>query len=296
MNKIFLVIGALSVVFSMQSCSKERIEGEDDSLNEYVSANEYFDSKKQKEQEFIIDTAGSGPIIGNQQTKLWISKEVLMFPNGDSVHWPYTVKLIELYTPKDMLYYQLPNVSDDKLLTTAGEVRVRAFKDGQELVLRPSCTWTVEMPNIAPATDMSIYYEDSEPVVVNWNSSPVGVFDSTAYGYSGNIKKLGWVQCAKPATYNTDNLIFTYTSTTDKLDNVPIFIYYPTLQSLIQVFNNKSISLPKQEQAKTILIGITGGGDLFYDYRDTTVSQSIVIDVKMKETTDAALTQLLDSF
>ncbi len=127
-------------------CSKDRIE-EKQQMNEYEPINNYFDNKKQDEQEFVVDTNGQGPIVGNQGTKIWAEKTKLMYPNGDSVYFPYTVKLVELYTPKDMIYYQMPTVASGSLLTTGGEVRIRAFKDGQELLLRPGNAWTIEMPN-----------------------------------------------------------------------------------------------------------------------------------------------------
>ena len=95
---MFLGLTISTILFS--SCKKDRIESQEKQINDYQSMNNYFDTKKQHEQEFIIDTAGTGPIVGNQGTKIYVSKDLLMFPNGDSVHWPYTVKLIELYTPK----------------------------------------------------------------------------------------------------------------------------------------------------------------------------------------------------
>ena len=64
------------------SCSKDRIE-ERDELNEYQSPNAYLDSKKQPEQDFLIDTNGTGPIVGNQGTLIWGSKNCLMLPE----HW-----------------------------------------------------------------------------------------------------------------------------------------------------------------------------------------------------------------
>src|SRR3954470_1407606 len=92
-SSLFLSALCLSSVFFYCSCSKDRIETPE--LNKYSSVNTYLDSKKQDEQEFIIDSAGTGPIIGNQNTKIWIGKECLALPNGDSVTWPFTVKLVE---------------------------------------------------------------------------------------------------------------------------------------------------------------------------------------------------------
>ncbi len=291
MNLFFISIIACALLIS--SCSKKRIEPKEEQLNSYESMNSYYDSKKQQEQEFVIDTSGSGPITGNQGTKLWISKEKLMFPNGDSVQWPYTVKLIELYTPKDMIYYQMPNVSNGALLTTNGEVRVRAFKNGQELLLRPGCTWTVEMPNSNPLANMKIYY-GVESTYVNWTNIPADNFNTSAYGYTGNIAKLGWVNCGKLASVSTSTTNYTFTSSTDDLQNVSKFIYFHNVKSLMQVYGSTSGALPLNENIKIILIGINGS-QLYNYYNETQVSSSNQITITMSTISDAGLTAILDT-
>src|ERR1035437_6313588 len=117
------LLAVSSVVY--YSCSKDRIQ-QRTPLNDYNSPNNYFDTKKQAERTFVIDTNGTGPIVGNQGTNIWMGKSCLMYPNGDSVYFPFTVKLVELYTPKDMIYYQMPTVASDTILETAGEIRLRA--------------------------------------------------------------------------------------------------------------------------------------------------------------------------
>lgn len=287
-------ISTIACTLFISSCSKKRIEPKEEQLNSYESMNSYYDSKKQQEQEFVIDTSGSGPIVGNQGTKLWVSKEKLMFPNGDSVTWPYSVKLIELYTPKDMLYYQMPNVSNGTLLTTSGEVRVRAFKNGQELVLRPSNTWTVEMPNTNPLSNMKIYYGVDNTSYIDWTDNPAGNFNTSAYGYTGDIAKLGWVNCGKPAAVSSSTTNYTFTSSTDELQNVSKFIYFTNAKSLMQVYGSTSGALPLNENIKIILIGINGS-QLYDYYNETQVSSSNQIVVTMSSISDASLTAILDS-
>ncbi len=288
---IAMIIG-VSLFFG---CSKERIKTKEKQLNNYSSMNNYYDSKKQQEQEFVIDSSGSGPIIGHQGTKLWVSKEKLMFPNTDSVQWPYTVKLIELYTPKDMLYYQMPNVSNGGLLTTSEEVRVRAFKNGQELVLRPSCTWTVEMPSTNPLANMNIYYGVDNTSYVDWTNNPIESFTTTTYGYTGDIAKLGWINCGKPAAVSSTTTNYTFTSSTDDLQNVSKFIYFPYAKSLMQVYGSTSGALPIGENIKIILIGINSSNQLFYYYNNSQVSSSNQIDITLSSISDASLTAILDT-
>ena len=144
------LIACSLVALVIASCSKERIELKPQ-LNAYSSPNAYLDSKKQAEQEFIITDTSQGPIVGNQGTTIWGSKNCLRMPNGDTISYPFTLKLVELYTPADMIYYQMPTVSASRILATDGEIRIRTYKNGTELNLLPGCAgFMVSMPNTAP--------------------------------------------------------------------------------------------------------------------------------------------------
>jgi hypothetical protein len=287
------VLISVTVLAITGSCSKERIEP-DDSRAEYQQMDNYYDTKKQKEQEFKIEGSGEGPIIGNQGTKIWISKEKLMYANGDSVHWPFTIKLVELYTPKDMIYYQMPTVSDGMLLTTGGEVRVRAFKGEVELVLRPAETWTVEMPNKNPESEMKIFYGVETSSFVDWTANPAGSFDATAYGYTGEIKKMGWVNCGKDAYSSVTTTRYSFTSSTDNLDKVSTFIYLPNQKGLMQAYNQTSAALPIGEEMKIIMIAINDSSQLFSYYKEIEVSSINQVDVTLTKISDADLTTILD--
>lgn len=288
-----LMILAMVVGFGLLSgCSKERVDAEEEK-SDYQSSDEYFNSRKQAEQEYEITQDGTGPIVAKQGTKVWAVKEKLMFPNGNDVTYPYTVKIVELYTPKDMIYYQMPSTSGTTLLTTAGEVRIRAFKDGQELVLRPTYTWTVEMPSTAPVANMLTYYGSESSSIVNWVNTPAGNFSVTAYGYTGEMAKMGWISCAKVAS-TAAAATFTFGSSTDNLDNVAKFLYFPNLKSLKQVYTQTASDLPIGESVKVILIGINASNIPYTYFAQKTVAKDSTLNVSLTASTDAGLTTLLD--
>jgi hypothetical protein len=290
---VFLLL--LSTSF-FNSCSKDRIEAtEEEELSEYESINNYYNTKKQDEQEFVIDTSGTAPIQGHEGTKIWVSKEKLMFANGDSVHWPYTVKLIELYPAKDMIYYQMPTIADGNLLTSHGEVKITAFKDGEELVLRPQCTWTVEMPNTSQESFMKTYYGELVSNITNWINTPAGNFTTTSYGYTAEMQQLGWISCAKLPVFSGNNTTYNFTSSTDNLTNVSKFIYLPNYKSLMQLYSSTSGNLPVGENIKIIFIGIDSSNKLFYYFNETQVEVNTTIDLSLTEITDANLTAVLNS-
>ncbi len=294
---------AATVGITFTACKKDRIE-EDRSLNEYSSPNSYLDSKKQDEQEFIITADSGGPIVGNQFTTIWGGRQCLMFPNGDTVALPYTVKLVELYTPKDMIYYQVPTVSYDTILETDGEIRVRAFKDGTELVLVPGCSWAIKMPNTSPKNYMHTFYgfQPQAPSSFNWTDNPAvlgvttsfnPIFTTATDGYLNSIVKLGWVNCGITRG-SSNNHHLSFASTTDDLTNVAIFVYFPATKTVMQVFGSLSGSIPDGSSVKIVAIAVDGSGTLFSFNQNLTMTSSTAVEVTMAATTDANLTALLN--
>lgn len=296
--KYFIAMVVVGLIYT--ACKKDRVQ--EKSLNAYSSPNNYLNSKEQQEQTWTIDTNGTGPIVGNQGTNIWMGKSCLMFPNGDSVYFPFTVKLVELYTAKDMIYYQMPTVASDTILETAGEIRLRAFKNGTELLLRPGCSDAVKMPNTAPTNYMRVFYGFQASNYVNWTDNPttLGVtggftpaFGITPGGYLGSISKLGWVNCdIKRGGSNNHTLSFV--SSTDILTNVAIFVYFQNTKTVMQVYNVVSGSIPDGSAVKIVAIAIDASGTLYSFTQNLTVSSSSQIQVTMAATTDAAITSLLN--
>lgn len=288
----FWLVIAVLIISSIQ-CSRERIEPKEQ-INEYDPIQSYFNTKKQPEQEFVIDTNGNCPVVGMQGTRFCPIKTHLMFPNGDSVYYPFTVKLIELYTPKDMIYYQLQNVSNNNLLTTAGIIRIRAFKNGQELMLRTGKTWPIEMPAQTKLPNMQIYYGVDQSGNIVWTNNPTGTFDTSAYGYLGQIARLGWVSNSKPALQNPTNVTYSFSSTTDNLQNVATFIYFPAIKSVLKVSNQTANIVPSGQMAKVILMGIRQS-QLYHYYWQGNVTTGLSFSVTMSAISDANLTAILDT-
>lgn len=281
------------------SCKKDRIEK---SKNAYEPVNSYLDMKKQQEQEFVITGPSNDTIIGNQGTKLLVGKNCLMFPNNDTVSYPFSVKLVELYTAKDMIYWQMPTVAAGNILETDGEIRVRATKNNQDLVLKPGCAYGVHMPNAAPKNNMNVFYGFDTGNFYDWTDNPsaLGVnttisptFNHIPYGYEALVARLGWINCGKLANNGSGNTI-TFTSQTDYLENVGIFIYFPTTKSVMQAYNMTSGLIPSGTNVKIIMIAVDGGGNLFHYYTTLTVNANTTLDVSLTAITDANLTALLD--
>ncbi len=299
------LIACSLVALVIASCSKERIELKPQ-LNAYSSPNAYLDSKKQAEQEFIITDTSQGPIVGNQGTTIWGSKNCLRMPNGDTISYPFTLKLVELYTPADMIYYQMPTMSSSRILATDGEIRIRTFKNGTELNLLPGCTGLmVSMPNDAPVPGSRkkfygvnagsfVDFTDDISSLLGVPSSQNPLWGVDTIGYNAIIEKLGWINCAQLAGSNSGSTL-TFASNVDDLTNVAIFAYLPATKTVIQAYNQSMGIIPNGTDVKIIAIAVDGNGGLFSFYQQLIVGASQTIQVTMSQTTDAQLTALLNS-
>lgn len=300
---------ALTIVFT--DCSKQRI-----AANSYSSPDEFMYENRPEEQEFEIDGSGSGPIVGNQGTRLWLDSSIFMFTNGNAVAYPITIKLIEVYTPKDMMLYELPTVAQGNLLVTGGEIRVRAFKDGEELVLRPGRAYYAQVPSADPDPQMSIFYGQETGDIVDWfdnassvNSNPGidslewittntdssgGPFGFPGIGYDLLIPNMGWINCDYFYAMNPDSLTtVSYESEDDELDNVVIYLYFPTINSVMQVYGQQSGLVPIGEPVITICFAMNADGNMAYYYQEFVITPDHVVQVTMTEISEADLLALL---
>jgi len=297
--KMYFSFFLLIVSVFIAGCSKDRIlTPTPPPIADYDAANtnNYLDSKKQSEQTFIIDSTGTGPIVGNQGTNIWLDKNCLIKVNGDTIAWPYSVKLVELYKPKDMIYYQMPTVASGTILRTDGEIRLRAFKGTDELMLKSGCSAQVLMPNVAPQNIMQVFYGASASTY--WENNPLSLgvspFPADSGGYKASIIKLGWINCGVKEG-SSANSTLSFTSTTDNLTNVAIFIYFPATKTVMQVYNMTSGLIPNGSSIKIIGLGVKANGDMFSFNQSITVNSTQTIDVSLTSITDADLTAYLNS-
>ena len=294
-----LLLTLMVGIIGLTNCKKDRTETVVKEV--YQSPQSYFDSHKQNEQEFVITGPGTEPIVGEQGTKIYQSKDIFTYPNGDTISYPYTIKLVELYTPADMVYYGVFPVSDGNMLTTAGELRIRAFKDNQELVLRPGYSYKVLFPTDENNMPLYLYRGiDDGNGNINWsntNTLATYVQDSAAnvsgYYYQFFSQFLNWINCDR---FNNVTLTtITFDSETDSVETIPKFLYLPDYDGVMEVLG-KTAQVPANTQVKFLALGLNTDGDLYYYYQEFTSTPGTVINITMAQTTDAYVTQLLESW
>ena len=187
----------------------------------------------------------------------------------------------------------MPTVASGNILETDGEIRLRAFKGTEELTLKPSCPYMIEMPNSSPETYMNIFYGTDNGSFVDWSDSQVG-FNVIPYGYQAFPNTLGWINCDNQIGNGLGHTL-NFTSSTDNLQNVGIFIYFTNHKGLMQAYNMSTGLIPNGSNVKIVMIAIDASGNLFSYNETRTVTASATIDVVLSGITDPNLTAYLDA-
>ena len=286
-SKIAIVVSVI-IGIVISSCSKDRIETE---LKSYESMQDYFDSKKPEEQEFIIDTLGSCPITGMLGTRICVAKTSLQLPEGDSVYFPYILKLVEIYSPQDAIYYSFSHVEQNGIYSCKGQTRVRYFKNDVELSLRSSQAWELEMPVEAPEPNFNVFLGTSQEPIRFEKSAQL--FDTTLYGLSAVISQTGWSAAASSIDMSDVNTL-SFSSTTDNLETVTMYVYLSEYESLIHVQSAQSIAVPTGTSVSLVVMAIDSSDQLFSYTKDFVVSADTTVDVSLSETSDEVLTAVLE--
>lgn len=295
------------IAFLVVSCSKQRTE--EPELNTYSHPQKFMYDNRPEEQTFVLNGDSAGPIIGNQGTHLWLDSTIFMFPGGGNVPYPIVIKLIELYTPKDIMLYEMPTVGQNIPLGNDGEIRVKAFKDGVELLLKPNKVFPVRMPADAPNPLMSLWYGKPVDAITDWYDLPSAVSNNPGIDalelvqalpdsgyYNALSPALGWLGMDFLYSWNSGNVTVNLTSVTDDLTGVVKYIYIPSVSAVVQLYSNTSITLPAGVPMKLICFAQNQTGAMFSYTQDLNLSAgSTTVEVTMQAITDAALISMLEN-
>jgi len=208
------------------------------------------------------------------------------------------------------MLYEMPTVAQGKLLTTDGEIRVRAFKDNTELVLKPNKVYYSQMPSASPNPSMSIFYGNDNGNLVDWEDNASSVSsnpgidalefitpDTTGQYYDLLIPVMGWINCDYFYNYNPDSLTtISFTSNDDDLTNVMKYIYFDDIHSVMQVYGNTSGNVPLSSSVKILCFAQNTSGDMYSYYEEAVVSAGQTVSVTLTQISDADLLALMDTF
>lgn len=308
LNKINLFLLVIIGLHLGSSCSKERIEKEaeeKETLTEYANMDDFYNLNEPPEQTFVIDSTGGDTITGMDGTKIWgIPKEIFMIKSTQQdISYPYTLKLKEAYSIKNMIMCRLPGIAQGDLLHSAGEVKITAFKNSDELAIKNTCF----LPFLAPSTNtvpnMEVFYGFTNGTTNDWNndvlqtdylfsSDNVTSVSTSTNGYLTHIARLGWSNIGKKITPSSQANI-TFTATGTNTNYIDIYVVFNNLHNYVKVSNLVANNMPVGEPITVFAIAKDSGGTMYYFKNNYTVAAGLTVDLVMTASTEAqVLTEL----
>ncbi|MCB0430606.1 MAG: hypothetical protein H6585_13095 [Flavobacteriales bacterium] len=257
----------------------------------FESMDEFFDAHKQEEQTFVLDSGGTGPIVGKMGSLLYGDSSIFMDANSNDVSYPITLKLIELYTRGDIILYRTPTISDNgTVLRSGGEIKLTAFKDSQPLQIKPGKYFRVDMPCSAPETGMTMFYSSQDPAE-NWTYSADPALDVVGF-YQTRPTKLGWINCDKLYSGGTNTTI-TFTVDGSGTENINVFIAFKNFLSVLKVSGLVSTNVPEGEDITVIAMAKDKGGNYRLHQSNETIAAGMTVALDMQEVTEQQLVDFL---
>jgi len=130
-NKLFIYLTAIILV-AVTACRKDRVPQDD-----YQNMDSFYSDHEEEEQEYTIDTNGTCPLVCKKGTKICVNAEMFELNGGGQVTYPFQLKVIELYSIKDMILRRIPSVASGNPLETSAEIRVEHLKTEMKSFLSP---------------------------------------------------------------------------------------------------------------------------------------------------------------
>jgi len=314
MRKINIAIIAL-VLFAI-ACSKDRtmLLGDGNPTpekpdNGFAAINKKTFAKLGAQPERkTIKSDNDLPFVGSQGTMVWIYTRDLRMPDGSAVSYPFDIELLELLTPKDMILHLMPTVSRGRLLTTGGQLNIRAYKDGKELKVNQFSSTQIIVP-VQGRVDgfMNLFYgEETKDGIVDWveadtarNEKERRIFGNDG-AYMLFPDRLGWINIDKFYEFTEAKTQIGFSSENPPLDKIVVFLYFPDLKSLMRVYGEFSGEVPVGRTVKIIAMSISDDEkeeDRVYHsfFQDLVVVDKQKVEIKLAPTTKESLLNYLET-
>jgi hypothetical protein len=151
---------------------------------------------KTTRNEHTIRAERNATIECKRGTKVFFPANSFVDSEGAAITGKINLVIEECYNLEEMLAAKLSTTSGDKILETAGMIRVRAFSKRKEVFLREGVRYNIHFPvNNDRKEDFQLFYgERDENGVIDWkletNSEPI----SEATGTARSIKNDCFIQ------------------------------------------------------------------------------------------------------
>jgi hypothetical protein len=230
--KIFKYLIAVMVI---TACSKDRVELLEENIS-YESMDSFLEANRPSAQVFIVDTGGSGPIIANGGTQLWLDSSIFVDSSGVSPTYPFEVSLLELYSISDMILWDATTGRDGNLpLFSEGIMKLNASKDGQDLSVKFGKEYLVDfVRHHGQVANLFEGYGGNGSQATYWLPSSDALVDNQTFITFG-ANSIGWLQAYGSPSLNAVNSHLSLDIPGTDIQNVKQFFVIGDYNALLPV-------------------------------------------------------------
>ncbi len=315
MKKLLFPVLLFSTIFV--ACKKQ-VEGIDP---QFLKATDFWKDIGPNHQQFSVNAAAGGTIIGAKGTKLIIPSGAFVDANGTIVTEMISLSLVEIPAKKDIIFSGVLTEADGQLLVSGGEFQVEAKKqNGDLLQLNPQMAAPgaqgirMEVPAVQGAdNDMKLFVRrerqpggQSNDNPNTWTPAPYAPFGGGANSYVFNLPEFNWVNIDKfysdprPKTTITALPDFKDNTNVSNLEALLIFKDVTTVcpipyNSGIQKFQSYLNAVPVGAEVIVVVIGEDSDGNIQFGSKEIIVTPDMHLDVEVGKTTKAMMDAFLAS-
>lgn len=111
-------------------------------------------------QHFVIDPKESTTIEGKDGMIIFIPKNAFVDETGNEISEAVNLELVEALNLKEMVLYDLPTLSNDKMLESGGMFYISATSNGKEVKINPKRPFYIEVPTDSLRPNMRVFKGD----------------------------------------------------------------------------------------------------------------------------------------
>jgi hypothetical protein len=285
---VLLFATALTTLFLFNACKKDRVP-----IDDYQNMDSFYDAYKEAEQEYVIDTPGACPLTLLHGTRICVSADMFQLSDGTPITYPFTLKAVELYSIKDMLLWRLPSVSGGNVLETSAAIRIRTFKNGNELVLIPGRAYGMETANLSSVNNsMSVYFSSGG----DWSlaTDALSSVTDTASFYRLIVGNMGFV-CVARVHSSSSTTTVTLSVPGTNTQNIQSYMSFTGFKGLARIVNLSSTPVPIGDQVKFVAFGKKQTNNYVLDERSFSITGNQQIPLNMQVTTESNLLNALSA-
>lgn len=292
MKKTGLVIVAIATLFA---CKKsERLQE-----NAYEPLDSFYDMYEEEVQEFIIDSVGEGPIVGEQGTNAYVGAQIFMMPDGSDVEYPFKLQMVEIYEKDQMMLSRAPSAfNTTTALITGGMVSIRAFKDTTELVLRPGAVIPLKYPEKhGQSTVMTHYYGErgaDHVLDLMENVANEATLDSLFYHVYAD--RVGFSSPSRAHATGASQFLITLSVQGTGTENIAKYVVYNNTHTVLKIRDVMSSGINEGTSVKLVCFAKNQDGEFLLHEEDLEMNANKNVELNFQTVTEADLIATLEAY